>query len=35
VVRVGIDFRREHPIEQPRQMGPDEFEFTGEELIVG
>jgi hypothetical protein len=35
VVRVGIDLRREEPSEQPRQMGLDEFEFTGQELIVG
>jgi hypothetical protein len=35
VVRVGIHFWREDPIEQPRQMGSDEFEFTGQELIVG
>jgi hypothetical protein len=35
VVRVGIDCWREYPIHEPRKMGLDEFEFTGQELILG
>jgi len=35
VVRVRINFWREDPIDQPGKMGLDEFEFTGQELILG
>jgi hypothetical protein len=35
VVCFGIDFWREDPIDQPREVGLDEFEFTGQELILG
>jgi hypothetical protein len=35
VVSVGIDCWREYSLDQPRQMGLDEFELTGEQLILG
>jgi hypothetical protein len=35
VVRVGIDFGREYPIHEPGKMGLDEFEFAGQQLILG
>jgi hypothetical protein len=35
VVRVGIDCWREYPIDQPRNVGLEEFEFIGQELILG
>jgi hypothetical protein len=36
VVSVGIDFSwQEDPIDEPRKMGLDEFEFTGNQRILG
>jgi hypothetical protein len=35
VVRVGIDGWREDPIDQPSNVGADEFEFTGQKLLLG
>jgi hypothetical protein len=34
VVEFGIDFLK-YPIDKPREMGLDEFEFTGQKLILG
>jgi hypothetical protein len=35
VVRVGIELWREDPIDQARNVGLEEFEFIGQELILG
>ena len=35
MVRFGIDFWRKYPIDQPREMGLDEFEFASEQRILG
>jgi len=35
VVRVGIEFWREYPIDKAGNVGLDEFEFIGQELILG
>ena len=34
-IRVGIDFWRKYPIDKPRKMGSDEFEFAGNQRILG
>jgi hypothetical protein len=34
-VVVGIDFRRYYPIEEPRKVGVDEFQFARNQLILG
>ena len=31
----GIDFWRKYPIEEPREMGLDEFEFARDQRILG
>jgi len=35
VVRFGIDFWQEDPIDKPRKVGLDEFEFSSDQLILG
>ena len=35
VVRVGIEVWRYYPIEEPRKVGVDEFEFAGNQRILG
>jgi len=33
--RVEIDFWRYYPMQEPRKVGPDEFEFAGNQRILG